>query len=462
MVTDWSLLPRRAEAPTLTVSRPIPMRTRRLPMPPEALGRELVAAAFAAGTTWLTAGFPGLVAVAALVSGWVALAMLLQHRRPAMVAGPARRLGGPLRVVALVAVGQWVATTLEVGLPARVSPTMLLGFTLTAAAASLFISLVMLTVAAPAPLRTLVVGDPDGSASPTDALATLDADSRGRLVGVGVCRPAEVAEVVDTVGAQVVLVVPGPTVTDREVQRVGWQLEELSVPLLVASGIGHVAAGRATAARIGTLGVVEVGGGRPRGPGAAAKVAWERTAAAGALLILAPVLLGLALWVRLDSPGPALFRQVRVGRDGRTFTMLKLRTMRCDAERVRPSLVSEGNEVLFKVHRDPRVTRAGRILRRYSLDELPQLVNVVRGEMSLVGPRPALPDEVASYDTDPRRRLRVKPGLTGLWQVSGRSDLDWTESVRLDLDYVDNWSLPRDLGIVARTVGAVLSHRGAY
>jgi lipopolysaccharide/colanic/teichoic acid biosynthesis glycosyltransferase len=174
------------------------------------------------------------------------------------------------------------------------------------------------------------------------------------------------------------------------------------------------------------------------------------------------VLLGLMLLVRLDSAGPALFRQVRVGRDGRHFTMLKLRTMRTDAESVRAQVDNEVDQVLFKNRQDPRITRIGRILRRYSLDELPQLVNVVRGDMSLVGPRPALPSEVAAYDHDPLRRLVVRPGLTGLWQISGRSDLSWRESVRLDLDYVDNWSLPRDLTIIGRTLHAVLGHRGAY
>ena len=182
------------------------------------------------------------------------------------------------------------------------------------------------------------------------------------------------------------------------------------------------------------------------------------------LLVLAPVLLGLALLVRLDSPGPVVFRQQRIGRDGREFTMLKFRTMHAGPEPA-GTLLAHGNDadgVLFKLRSDPRITRVGRLLRRYSLDELPQLVNVVVGQMSLVGPRPALPGEVDRYDDDPRRRLVVKPGLTGLWQVSGRSDLPWDEAVRLDLLYVDNWSLTLDLAILARTAGAVLGHRGAY
>ena len=168
--------------------------------------------------------------------------------------------------------------------------------------------------------------------------------------------------------------------------------------------------------------------------------------------------------MRAGSPGPALYRQRRIGEAGQPFTMLKFRTMEVDADARRESLETEhdGNETLFKLRRDPRVTRVGAVLRRYSLDELPQLVNVVRGEMSLVGPRPPLPSEVDSYESDAVRRLRVRPGMTGLWQVSGRSDLSWVDSLRLDLWYVDNWSLALDAQILLRTAGAVLRGRGAY
>ena len=190
----------------------------------------------------------------------------------------------------------------------------------------------------------------------------------------------------------------------------------------------------------------------------------DRALAAVGLLLLAPVLIGVALVVRLGSPGTALFRQTRIGKNGVPFTMLKFRTMRCDAEERRAELgpLLAGDSVLFKLRDDPRTTRVGRFLRRYSLDELPQLVNVLRGDMALVGPRPPLPEEVARYHPDVHRRLAVKPGITGLWQVSGRSDLSWEESVRLDLRYVDNWSLGTDVGILARTLGAVVHHRGAY
>ena len=181
-------------------------------------------------------------------------------------------------------------------------------------------------------------------------------------------------------------------------------------------------------------------------------------------LLLLPLLVVLAAVVRLDTPGPALYRQQRVGKDGRLFTMFKLRSMAQAADTARDDLldVNEADGVLFKIQHDPRVTGVGRWLRRWSLDEVPQLWNVVRGDMSLVGPRPALPEEVARYDVDPTRRLVVKPGLTGLWQVSGRSDLSWSEAVRLDVRYVDNWSMRLDAQILARTVRAVLGHRGAY
>ncbi|MDX6367207.1 MAG: hypothetical protein QOK30_2283, partial [Nocardioidaceae bacterium] len=162
--------------------------------------------------------------------------------------------------------------------------------------------------------------------------------------------------------------------------------------------------------------------------------------------------------------GPVFFRQTRTGRDGLEFPCLKFRTMVVDAEDRLADLQAEQglNGLLFKMKDDPRVTPPGRWLRRFSLDELPQLINVLRGDMSLVGPRPPLPCEVAAYDGLTRRRLRVRPGMTGLWQVSGRSDLSWSEAIRLDLYYVDNWSILQDVSILAKTFGAVLGSRGAY
>jgi exopolysaccharide biosynthesis polyprenyl glycosylphosphotransferase len=194
------------------------------------------------------------------------------------------------------------------------------------------------------------------------------------------------------------------------------------------------------------------------------KEAFDRILAALALAVLSPVMGLIALAVRLTSDGPVIFRQVRVGRGGEVFTVYKFRTMVVDAERHLEALweLSEGNDVLFKLKDDPRVTRVGRFLRRISLDELPQLWNVLIGSMSLVGPRPALPNEAERYGRSTARRLLVKPGITGLWQVSGRSDLSWEDSVRLDLYYVENWSFAGDIQILWKTLSAVVRGHGAY
>lgn len=196
----------------------------------------------------------------------------------------------------------------------------------------------------------------------------------------------------------------------------------------------------------------------------ALKRALDVTLAGAALLVLTPFLLVMALIVCLDSPGSPVFRQRRVGQDGRHFTMYKFRSMRRDADQLLQELAeqNEGAGPLFKLSRDPRITRVGRWMRVNSVDELPQLVNVFRGEMSLVGPRPALPSEVEQYSPRAQVRLSVKPGLTGLWQVSGRSDLDWEQSLALDLRYVESWSVAGDVVLLFRTVGAVATHRGAY
>lgn len=264
--------------------------------------------------------------------------------------------------------------------------------------------------------------------------------------------------------ARAVIVLPGRSLDPAAVRRTCWSAQEAGLEVFVGTGLLDVAPHRVQHVPAGVLGLARV---RPAtGPSTARAVkhAVDRALAGAALLVLLPVLLGIALAIRWDSPGGALYTQRRTGHRGTPFTMYKFRTMRTDADRLLETLEqhNECDGVLFKMREDPRITRIGRILRKYSLDELPQLINVLRGEMSLVGPRPALPAEVARYELDPRRRLAVLPGLTGLWQVSGRSDLSWEESVRLDLHYVDNWSWTLDLRILARTAGAVLGHRGAY
>ena len=200
-----------------------------------------------------------------------------------------------------------------------------------------------------------------------------------------------------------------------------------------------------------------------RGAVGVAKLVVDVTAAAVLLLLLAPVLVAIAIAVKADG-GPVFFRQTRVGRRGTEFRMVKFRAMGVDAEQRRAQLVetNEGAGPLFKMRRDPRITRIGGVLRRYSIDELPQLFNVLAGTMSLIGPRPPLPAEAAHYTDHERRRLAVRPGMTGLWQVSGRSDLSWDESIALDLAYVDDWTLGMEARIITGTLGAVVGGRGAY
>lgn len=261
-----------------------------------------------------------------------------------------------------------------------------------------------------------------------------------------------------------VMVVAGDVVDDKLLTQLQWALEPTDSELVVVTPLADTNPHRIRVRRHGRHTVLSLVVTPPRGIAAFAKSTIERVLATTLLLLSAPLLLTLMAVVRLDTPGPALFRQTRIRDGGRRFTMLKLRTMGVDAERRREQLQehNESDGSLFKIRADPRITRSGRLLRKLSLDELPQLLNVIRGDMALIGPRPPLPEEVARYDTRAMRRLTVKPGLTGLWQVSGRSDLSWEETVRLDIDYVDNWTPARDAAIAARTAGAVMSRRGAY
>jgi exopolysaccharide biosynthesis polyprenyl glycosylphosphotransferase len=249
-------------------------------------------------------------------------------------------------------------------------------------------------------------------------------------------------------------------------RRLAWDVEGTGVELLVAPGLVEVAGPRLHIRPVCGLPLLHVEEPELSGGRRVAKGVLDRFVAAVALLVLLPLLVAIGVAVRRDSSGPALFSQQRVGRDGRPFRMRKFRTMHVDAEQRRHELCAAnahaGDGVLFKVVQDPRITRVGRRLRQYSLDELPQLWNVLRGDMSLVGPRPPLPTEVEKYGTDVHRRLLVKPGLTGLWQISGRSDLSWDESIRLDLRYVENWSLALDMQILLKTFVAVVRGHGAY
>ncbi|MEU4176255.1 sugar transferase [Streptomyces sp. NPDC026589] len=264
--------------------------------------------------------------------------------------------------------------------------------------------------------------------------------------------------------ADLVLVAPGPQLTGDRLRRLGWGLHDGGVALSVVSELSGVAAERVRPATAAGLTLLHIAPPLRGGPQAVLKNVLDRTGALFGLLALTPLLLTVALSVRLSSRGPVFHRQVRQGQHNRPFTMWKFRTMVADAENLKARLAAtnEADGPLFKMRGDPRVTPVGRLLRRTSIDELPQLVNVLLGQMSLVGPRPPLPEEASRYDEREHRRLAVKPGLTGLWQVSGRSDLTWQETVALDLWYVDNWSVAADMGLLARTVRAVTDGRGAY
>ncbi|WKU08092.1 sugar transferase [Micromonospora sp. HUAS LYJ1] len=273
-----------------------------------------------------------------------------------------------------------------------------------------------------------------------------------------------IPEAAAAIGADTVAVTASGELTATRLRRLGWQLEGTGIDLVVAPALTDVAGPRIHTRPVAGLPLIHVEAPEFRGARKLVKEFVDRSAAAVALALLLPLVALIALAVRLDSRGPVLFRQTRVGQGGREFGVLKFRTMVVNADALLAELVArnETNGLMFKMRDDPRVTRIGRLLRKWSLDELPQLVNVLLGQMSLVGPRPPLPSEVARYDGDVARRLLVKPGMTGLWQVSGRSDLSWEDGIRLDLYYVENWSLAADLTILWKTFGAVLRGRGAY
>jgi len=278
---------------------------------------------------------------------------------------------------------------------------------------------------------------------------------------------ARTAEIVKESACDVVLFAGGAVTSAQEMRRAAWELEESDVQILLAPSLTDVASDRIRPRPAAGLPLVQLEGPRAHDVSHALKRLFDVVAATLLLLLLSPVLLAVAVAIKLDDQGPVLFRQQRVGRGGAHFGLLKFRSMVVDAEALMAQLAHSHNRhgddhVLFKASDDPRITPVGRFIRRYSLDELPQLINVVRGDMSLVGPRPPLQSEVDRYDPDVHRRLAVRPGMTGLWQVSGRADLSWEDSVRLDLYYVDNWSLTQDLLILGRTLHAVVSSRGAY
>lgn len=276
---------------------------------------------------------------------------------------------------------------------------------------------------------------------------------------------ADVPGAIRAHGGTALVALPTSEIDAAQLRRLAWTADAAGCDFLLAPALGETAVARVAVRPVGGVPMVQVRAPRLSRTARLPKEFAERLVAATLLLLLAPLLCVVAVTIRLGSNGPALFRQSRVGLHGKHFTMLKFRTMRPDAEACRAELEHANHNsdgLLFKVRDDPRVTRVGATLRRYSIDELPQLINVLSGRMSLIGPRPPLPEEVAGYGHEVRRRLLVKPGLTGLWQVSGRSDLPWDEAVRLDLAYVDNWSLGLDASILLRTGPAVMRGTGAY
>ncbi|AXE39869.1 sugar transferase [Acidipropionibacterium virtanenii] len=274
--------------------------------------------------------------------------------------------------------------------------------------------------------------------------------------------PEHVVTAARLTGADGVIFAEGAYSRGRDFNRLARQLESESAELIVVPTLTDVAAARMTIRPVGGIPLVHIDK-----PQAERATTWLKRSfdIVGSLLLIivtSPIVAIAALAIKREDGGPILFKQRRVGMKGEIFECLKLRSMVTNAEEIKAKLLSDNGGVLFKMSRDPRVTRVGEIIRKFSIDEMPQFVNVLRGDMSLVGPRPALENEVAQYKSHVRRRLDVRPGITGLWQVSGRSDLSWDDAVRLDLYYVDNWSMLQDLSILKRTVKAVFSSSGAY
>lgn len=414
-------------------------------------------------------GVAGLLAVIALAGGY-----------------ETRQMGdGPAEFQALLRAGGWsivALMTLSYVTKAEISRLLVFGGVPLAIAIAVLGRYVLRRVLhraradGDAMMRTLVVGEPHDASRVVSDLGR--APYHGYQV-TGICVPsldevpaatdvpvvgavADVAQIVADRAIEVV-VVAGGALSGEALRRLSWALDRAGAQLVVVPDIVEVNTPRLTVRPAAGLSLLEVEVGAPR-TRLLAKALLDRTAGLVLLMVATPVILAAAAAVRLTSAGSPFYSQKRVGVDGQTFTLWKLRSMYADADARRSALLgdNEGAGVLFKMKRDPRVTPVGRFLRRYSLDELPQLLNVVKGDMSLVGPRPPLAEEVAGYADAVHRRLRVKPGLTGLWQVSGRSDLTWDEAVRLDLRYVDNWSVAMDLMILWKTVRAVLRPSGAY
>lgn len=427
----------------------------------------VAAVAVVAVATGVAAGL-----AAPVLLGWMIAVVAFRASKPAGAAAPDVPLRAGFYVVSAAAI---VAVLGEVA-RAVVIDVMVVAGTATLVA----LAAVAVRELRRGPTRVLVIGEPEATA----AAFRRWSDRRDAVV-VGLCdltvdgdagyvhrypgAPMEegfsdITKAIAAWNVDLVLATTGAGLGTDVFRRLGWQLERTGAELGMLDESGSLSPHRVSVTGVGDSTVVSVSPPRPRMLAAVGKILVDRLAGLLLLAVAAPVIAVAMIAIRLDSSGPALFTQTRIGRYGRPFTIYKLRTMTDDAEDRRTLLAhsNESDAVLFKIRRDPRVTRVGRLLRVSSLDELPQLLNVVRGDMSLVGPRPALPEEVALYDEATRRRLAVKPGLTGLWQVSGRSDLAWERAVALDLHYTDNITVGGDLAICLRTLRAVFRRDGAY
>jgi exopolysaccharide biosynthesis polyprenyl glycosylphosphotransferase len=427
---------------------------------------------------------PGHLAAALVIVlvplGWVGVTMLARGYEPRFLGEGSddyrRTLDIGLKLMALMGVAALITqaelgrTLTLVAFPTLIIGTMLVRFVGHRVQASarrhgvaVHRALVVGTERATAEMMRRLSGRDDHSFQVVGAL--VDRSQQDIIEGVPVVGTStDVRRALDLHDADTLIVAAWSTFSQQELRHLSWALEDTKVDVLVSPNLTDVAGTRISVRPVVGLPLLHVERPEFTGSRRVAKGLFDRIVALVSLILLSPVIVGLALAVRLDSRGPAFFKQTRVGRNGRTFSMVKLRSMHVNADELIADLrdSNEGAGVLFKMKDDPRITRVGSLLRRTSLDELPQLFNVLTGAMSLVGPRPPLPDEVAQYGDDVHRRLLVKPGMTGLWQVSGRSDLDWDESVRLDLYYVENWSFLMDVTIISQTFRAVIAARGAY
>lgn len=275
----------------------------------------------------------------------------------------------------------------------------------------------------------------------------------------------DISEQLREMDAETLVIVPGPLSSPERIRQIGWLLDQSSQKMLLAPGLTDVAGPRIAIRPAAGMPLMQIDPAGPSRLSRLTKRTFDFLVSLTVTILLSPIILITALTIKLTDKGPVFYKQERIGFLGKPFLIWKFRSMRTNSDQLEAELIAQrdaGNEVLFKMKDDPRITPIGKFIRRFSIDELPQLFNVIGGSMSLIGPRPPLPREVKQYEDEVYRKFLVKPGITGLWQVSGRSNLSWDESVRMDLYYVENWSFIGDLRILWRTAKAVVDGDGAY